>query len=524
MTSKVTRLRRRTAAVAAAMTGALLLAACGGSDGGNAAGGKNDSDATLRIMYGMAASLNPADAPEPAQLTFSTWPAYDRLIRVGGDSSYQPMLATSWEFAKDGMSLKLKLRDDVTFTDGEKFDAEVVKANIEFFKKAEKSAVANNLATVARVEVTGDHEVVVHLTRPSTEIVSTFASNLGGIMVSPKALASGDLATKPVGTGAYKLESFKPGEQAVYVRRTDKGGIWDPKTGNVAKVVVSRIAGPDAKVNALKSGQIDLTTWTGDRDFEGNNKLQTVVLKGALNMTGVYLNPKIKPLDDVKVRQAINLAVDRASIVKAFSSTSVARVQPWPEGLTGFEKSREGAYSYDPAKAKELLAEAGYADGFTLPGDFLTSPSAGFDKVAESVQANLAEVGIKINLRTMDILSQIGAYAGGKNPGQVQYMSLPSIDPYSWLQRLYINPVWNPAGATPELVGLTQGVDDPRITDDERTKKVEAAVAYATENALFAPLWQGVGGLAASTKVKGLDEVASINGGVADLRYLSMTK
>ncbi|QIX26564.1 hypothetical protein ncot_08085 [Nocardioides sp. JQ2195] len=514
--------RRVKGALVAVVAGAMLLAGCGGVDNA-AASGEADPDATLRIMYGMAASLDPVDAAEPGQLTFSTWPVYDTLLTVGAESTYEPMLATKWEFSAGGKSLDLTLRDGVTFSDGTPFDAEAVKANLDRYLAADKSGVQLALESVAGVEVTGDLAVRVNLKRPTTAILAALASNLGGIMISPKALSSGDLASKPVGTGAYKIESFKPGEQAVYVRRTDEGAKWDPKTGNVAKVVINRIAGDDAKINALKSGQIDLTTLTGDPTVVSEGQAQTVVLDTALNLVGMYFNPKVKPLDDVKVRQAINMAIDREGIVAAFGPNNATRVQPWPKGLPGFEESREGQYEFDPEAAKDLLASAGYPDGFTIPGEFLTNNSANIDKIGEVVQANLADIGIKIELRSMDILSQVTGYAQGDYAGQFMYMSLPSIDSSSWLQRLFANPIWSPAGTPPELTKLMQGVEDPNLSDDERAAKVSEAVQYATDNALYAPLLQGVGGLAASHKVKGLDDLPAA-GGVANLRYLSMTK
>ncbi|KRF10480.1 hypothetical protein ASH02_20475 [Nocardioides sp. Soil796] len=506
----------------AVAAGAMLLAGCGG--GTNAAGGgENDPDATLRIMYGMTASLDPVDAPEAAQLTFAIWPVYDTLITIGADSTYQPMLATEWKFSADGKTLSLTLRDGVTFSDGTPFDAAAVKANLERYLAADKSAVQAALSSVVSVETTGDLTVDVKLNHPTTLILSALASNLGGIMISPKALKSGDLKSKPVGTGAYTIESFKPGEEAVYVRRTDEGAKWDPKTGNVAKVVIKKIASDDAKHNALKSGQIDLTTWTGDPTLFPEGQFQTVDLDTSLGMVGMYFNPKVKPLDDVKVRQAINLAIDRKGIVEAFAPVNEVRVQPWPKGLGGFEDSLEEQYAYDPKAAKELLAEAGYPDGFTIPGEFLTNNTSNIDKISEVVQANLAEVGIKFDLRPMDVLSQITGYAEGDYSGQFMYMSLASVDNSAWLDRLFVNPVWSPAGASPELVALMEGVDDPTLTDEERAAKVSKAVQYATDNAVYAPLFQGVGGLAASNKVKGLDNLAA-QIGVVNLRYVSMTK
>ncbi|TNM50849.1 hypothetical protein FHP29_00130 [Nocardioides albidus] len=515
--------RRVTAAVAALVTG-LALAACGAGTGAAGGTGENDPDATLRVMYGMAASLDPAQAPEPTQLTFSTWPMYDTLVRVSTDNTYEPMLATGWTFSADGRTLELELRDDVTFSDGEKFDAAAVVANLEYYKSADKSTVQTALAAVESVEAVGEYEVAIHLLKPTTTILTSLSSSLGGIMISPKAIAAGDIATKPVGTGAYTLESFKPGESAVYVRRTDEGGIWDEGTGKVARVELARIASADAKLNALKSGQIDLTSWAGDPNDYAGTPIRTVPMEGVLNMVGLYFNPKFKPLDDVRVRKAINLAIDRKAVVDAFVPSDSPRGATWPEGMPGFDEEREGTYPYDPEAAKKLLAEAGYENGVEIPGEFLISPAASIDKAAEAVQAQLAEVGIDIKLRTVDILAQVTTYAGGKNSGQFMFLSLPSIDPYAWLRRLFVDPLWNPGGADPKVAASIEGIDDPALSDEDRTAKISAALDLATENPMFAPLWQGVGGLAASPKVQGLDDLASFNGGVANLRYVSMTK
>ena len=513
---------RQATALVAAVVAATALAACGGG-GPNAGGGTPDPNATLRIMYGMSQSLNPADAPEPGQMTFSTWPVYDRLIRVAPDATYQPMLATKWTFTPDGKTLNLTLREGVTFSDGTPFDAAAVAANIEYYRSADKSTVQTNVAMISGVETVGDHEVAIELKKPTTEILSALSNTLGGIMMSPKAIESGDLASHPVGTGAYVIESFRPGEQAVYKRRTDQGGIWDPKSGKVAEVVISRIAGPDAKVNALKSGQIDLTTWEGDPSTYAPGQVQTSVLP-SLNMVGMYFNTKVKPLDNLQVRQAINYAIDRDGIVAAFAQANKPQVQPWPARLPGFDEAREDTYPYDPEKAKQLLADAGYPDGVTIPGEFLISKAAKIDKAGETVQANLAAVGITINLRSMDILAQVTEWPKGANPGQFQFQSIVSIDPYAWLQRLFVLPLWNPSGVAPELVGLINGIDDPTISEADRAAKIGKAVDYATDSALSAPLWGGVGGLAAGHKVQGLDDIGSTNGGVADLRYISMTE
>ncbi|GIH68059.1 ABC transporter substrate-binding protein [Sphaerimonospora thailandensis] len=527
------RLGRAAIGLCAALAAGTLLAGCGGASSSSstsaATGGGNtvDGNATLDIAIPVAQSLDPRQAPEPAQLTIATWPVYDRLLQVGPNAQYLPMLATKWEFSPDGKKLTLTLRQGVTFSDGTPFDAEAVKANLDAYQKADKTGVQANLADVAGVTVVSADTVELQLKKASTTVLSALASTLGGIMISPKALNNPDLATHPVGTGAYVIESFKPGQNVVYKRRTDEGGIWDPKTGKPAGVTISTYS-PEAMENAIKSSQVDVITWsTGDKKpYQAqldSGQLQAHVLPGVLNMVGVNIKQSVKPYDDVKVRQAINHAINRQAIVEAFQPANHPRVQPWPEQMPGFDAAREGAYAYDPAKAKQLLAEAGHPDGFD-GGEMLVARAGTMPAAAEAVQADLAAVGIKIQLRTVDVLTLVTEWAKAKNPLELMYMTLPSIDAYSWLQRLFINPVWTPAGADPQMVKLAEGVDEPSLTDEQRAAKVGEAIAHATDNALYAPLWQGVGGYVGTGKVRGLDDVASVNGGVADLRNTYLVK
>ncbi|GIH68082.1 ABC transporter substrate-binding protein [Sphaerimonospora thailandensis] len=528
------RLRRRRGAIAlcAALATATLLAGCGGASSSSTAatgsgGDTVDGNATLDIGMPVPQSLDPRQAPEPTQLTIGTWPVYDRLLQVGPNAQYEPMLATKWEFSPDGTTLTLTLRQGVTFSDGAPFDAEAVKANLEFSQKADKTAVQAYLADVAGVKVVSADTVELQLKKASTTVLSALASTLGGIMISPKALNNPDLATHPVGTGAYVIESFKPGQSVVYKRRTDEGGIWDPKTGKPAEVTITAYSSLEAMDNAVKSGQADIVTWEGHKQpYQAqldSGRLQTQPLSQALNMVGLNIKPSVKPYDDVKVRQAINHAINRQAIVDALQPVTTPRVQPWPEQLPGFDAARESAYAYDPDKAKQLLAEAGHPDGFD-GGEMLVAQTGALPAVAQAVQADLAAVGIKIQLRSLDVYAMVTGWAKAPNPIQLMYMTLPSIDPYSWLQRLFVNPIYRPTGADPELVKLIEGVDDPSLTDEQRAAKVGEAISYATDNALYAPLLQGIGGYVADGKVRGLDDFASVNGGVADFRNTYLVK
>src|SRR5690348_5468148 len=173
---------------------AMLLTGCGSSSStsssGSSGGGTADTSATMRVAYPVIQSLDPAKAPEPAELQIVLWPVYDRLIQVNGDSQYAPMLATSWAYSNGGKTLTLKLRSGVKFSDGTPFDAAAVKANLDWDKTSKGSALALAVSDIKTVSAVNASTVKVALVKPSTTVLSSLASFQGGAMISPKALNS----------------------------------------------------------------------------------------------------------------------------------------------------------------------------------------------------------------------------------------------------------------------------------------------------------------------------------------------
>jgi ABC-type transport system substrate-binding protein len=398
-------------ALCAALAG-LMLAGCGSSSG-SSGNGAVDPNADLRIGMPVPQSFDPRQAPEPAQLLIGGWPVYDRLIQVSSRAQYEPMLATKWEFSAGGKTLTLTLRHGVTFSDGTPFNADAVKANLDAYLAAGKTVVRQNLADVAGVEVAGDDVVRLRLTTPSTTVLSALSSTLGGVMISPKSLTSKDLATHPVGTGAYVLESFQPGQRVAYKRRTDKGGIWDPKTGGPAKVDIVTYPGPDALNNAVKSGQVDIVTWAGDKkpyqSLLDSGHLRTQTLDTVLNMVGLSLNQTVKPYDNVKVRQAINYAIDRDRLIRLLHLSpdeADAACQILPEGFPGHQPdcpytadAGDGHWhSPDLAKATRLARESGTTH---IPVTIWTNAGIANDEVNAYLVGLLRKLGYQATFRSI---------------------------------------------------------------------------------------------------------------------------
>ncbi|QIX26480.1 hypothetical protein ncot_07575 [Nocardioides sp. JQ2195] len=521
------RTRRFRAALGAALgVGALLLSACG-SAGSSPASGEADPNATLRLTYAGVQSLDPAATPGSTAMLSNTWPVYDRLLQISEDGEYLPMLATKWAFSKDGTSLRLNLRDDVKFSDGTPFTSATVKANIERYQK---EPVSKDLAsTIKSVEVIDDHTVDLQLAAASRAVLGAISAAAPGIMISEKALDNPDLTTVPVGSGAWVIDSFRPGERVTYKRRTDEGGIWDPQTGKVAKIEIAVRATPAAYA-AIRSGQVDVVLSNGDiRELQSGidqGTLKVRPLKNASTTAALHLNQTVEPFDDVRVRQAVNYAINREPLVEALVPTTTARVQPMASVVKGFDESLESTYDYDPEKARQLLAAAGHPNGVDA-GTFYVANYEPFPDAAQIIQADLAEVGIKIDLELMDIRQlSAGGYSQSKRPGAFMFMSYPGLEPGVNLKWFLEGATTLPGGVPEDIATKIAAVDDSTATDQERTSRAEAVVKWATENAMYAPMWQGVPGWVMTDKVHGVETgkafLAPLGG--QDFRYAWMSK
>ena len=521
---KHTRWWSRTVAVTAATVLALTTAACaGGSDGGSGSD-DIDPDATLRINLPVSSSLNPTEIPIASSAMISLWPVYERLIEVDGDGEYDAMLATDWAFSDDGLTLTLNLRDDVTFSDGTPFDAAAAKTSLDYLRTSPASSSSTPLKTVADIQAPSATQLVITLSTPSTSIIGALASPISGSMISPEAIASGDLASQPVGTGAWVVSAFNPGVEVTYERRED--GIWDEESGQVKTVQIATFTSAEARTNAIRSGQYDLTTYAGsDAPALGSEidsgRLQLSQSTGFL-MYSMFLNTASAPFDDVAVRQAVNYALDRDNLKGVIDEASDSRVQPYPDGLVGFDEGLESDYGFDVDEAKKLLADAGYPDGLDA-GLVLVANTGGFPELAQAVQANLKDVGISIELQSIDVLQANAEWSKGGASGLLMYQSPPDLEPVGYFTKNYLNPFWFVGDTPAELVGLLDGIGDPR-REAEQSDLIGAVNEYATDNALFAPILQKPTGYVAAPKVRNFESSPFAQFGGADFRYVYLTK
>ena len=359
---------------------------------------------------------------------------FEGLVRnKPGTLKIEPALATAWKASKNGLTWTFTLRRGVKFTDGTAFNSAAVCANFTrwWYRPAElqgddisyywntvfggyaKPAAGGNgpdKALYRGCQTAGQYSVRILLTRRSSSFLGALAlANFA--IASPTALAkykadagtvgadgqfrpTGTFATQnPIGTGKYKLQSWKVGDKLVLVRN-DK--YWGPKA-KTKTVIVRPISDTTARVQALQTGEIDFANNLTPQDaatVKGNSNLK-VLYRPAFNVGYVGINQKIGPLSNLKVRQAIAYGLDRRSVVGAFygGQGQVAN-QFLPPLVEGYAKKGVPTYSFNPTKARQLLAEAGVKIPLELefwyptdrPRGYMPDPPRNFQAFAASLE------------------------------------------------------------------------------------------------------------------------------------------
>lgn len=395
---------RRAIAIGGSITALILsTAACGSGPGGGSAdetGGKPDSQATFRFGSPLPITdLDPQHAPGAGTDTW-LYPAYDRLVHLNPAGEAVPGLAKDWKFNKDATSLDLTLRSGVKFQDGTPFNAEAVRANIERGKTLEGSSVASDLNVIDKVIVNDDLSITFDLAKPSATLPLVL-SGRPGAMISPAAFSK-NLTENMVGTGMYKLTAFEPGVSASYERNDD---YWDKDKVGVAKLEFTVITSSLTRLNALRSGEIDGTFLDASDVKQAERSDLKVVSKQTAEFIHLQLDRTRSEFGDVRVRQALNYAIDRKAIVKSLvAGLGEPAVQPFPpESDASNPEIGTDYYSYDPDKARQLLTDAGLPNGFEFELVVLNIDT--YIKLAEIIQAQLKEIGVTAKIRQVSDIS-----------------------------------------------------------------------------------------------------------------------
>lgn len=502
---------------------ALALSSCApppASSGAEAPASNAATDATavLRYIYPNAPGTMDPHVVNTAFANVPLFLIFDRLVHVDVDGNPIAGLAESWEYSSDGMTLTLKLRKDVKFQDGDAFNAAAVKANIEHGKTVEASFVKNDLASIAEAVAVDEHTVDLKLSTPDVGLVLKL-SDRAGAMISPKSMASANLNVHPVGAGMYEMDGDYQNGVKFKVKKFE--GYWDPSVQKLAGVEMSFMADTTAILNSLKSGGADAGV-VREPEIDGAKAAGMQVIEGYdLGFGNILMNPERVPaLQDERVRLAVNLAIDRQEIIDGvlFGYGKVAN-QPFPEGYFAHSDDAK-AYPYDPEKAKELLAEAGFADGFEWSIYNVPGPGS---RISEALASQLAKVGITVKVQQVEAAALTSSYSAKTADAlNVRWTGRP--DPTSTLALIFM-----PGGSNnPSNLASENAVKlfNQQKTEADPAKRTELLQQLSKELVDHPPasnivLFQSMTAVAASTKVVGLNGYMT---GKLEFRGVGMTK
>ena len=380
------RTSRTFAAAAAAVTLIVGMSACASGSSGDPTSG--DGESVLRWSFGLPTSWDPVTSRTGNDINTISL-AYASLTRLDEDGDVEPSLAESWEYDDTGTAITFTLRDGLTFSDGTALDAEAVKAHFERGKEQEDSHLRDQLEDLESVTVESDTEVTLHLSTVDYQVPYLVAGRTGAIASPTAAEDPAQLAIAPVGAGPFVLTEFVAESHATFVKNED---YWDADEIHIDKLELTTALDASTVVSAVQSGSVDVATLPPTQIEQAEGAGLTVTVSGTLAASDASLNLNQAPLDDPAVIEALRYAFDRQAFVDVVTSgTGTVTHQPFPEGYVAFNPEVEELWSYDPDKARDILADAGYSDGDL---SIEITAHAASETAAQLAQSQLAEVGI----------------------------------------------------------------------------------------------------------------------------------
>jgi peptide/nickel transport system substrate-binding protein/glutathione transport system substrate-binding protein len=470
--------RRRVMQVTAAAAGTLLLPGTSLAEDTPRKGG------TLRV----AMPYNPGsvDPMTGRNLTdFNVlYGVFDALVDFDPLSlELKPGLAKSWKFA-DLKTLVLELQEGVTFHDGSPFNADVVKFNLDRYKNDPRSNVKSDLSSVESVEVNAPNKVTIYLNKPNVGL-PVILTNRVGLMVSPKSIQDKgpNVDRNPVGTGPFKFVSWQDNDSFVLTRNED---YWKPGLPYLDGLNMRIINELNTVVRTVTAGECDVALNLQPQQKVVADRAGGVATKVFPSLVPylAFINYGRPPLDNLQVRQALNYAINRDEINKVAAlglgqpSSTILSKAHW-----ACDPETVNYYTYDPAKAKKLLADAGHPDGIEIETIGWADQTA--MQRQEIIISQLAKVGIRVKLTPLSPQQAVQAFMIDKKGAMFISPSSPFADPSQFYENLFGKDALRNAGRV-ELPGFRELLDATMDTPDQNARKAAFAKLqrFTVENAV----------------------------------------
>ncbi|HEJ9095254.1 glutathione ABC transporter substrate-binding protein GsiB [Serratia odorifera] len=356
-------------------------------------------DAVIAVASNFT-TLDPYDANDTlSQAVAKSF--YQGLFGFDKDMKLVNVLADSYQASADGLSYTIKLRSGIKFHDGSEFNAEAVKANLDRASNPDSHLKRYNLfKMIDKTEVVDPTTVKIVLKAPFSAFINNLA-HPAAAMISPAALKQygKEIGFHPVGTGPYQFDTWN---QTDYVKVKKFAGYWQPGLPKLDSITWRPVVDNNTRAAMLQTGEATFAfpiPYEQAKVLQNNDKL-AVVTAPSIMQRYISINVTQKPFDDPKVRQALNYAINKQALIKvAFAGYAVPAEGPVPPSIDF--ATRYQPWPYDPAKARELLKQAGYPNGFTTTLWSSHNHSTA-QKVLQFAQQQLAQVGVKVKVTAMD--------------------------------------------------------------------------------------------------------------------------
>lgn len=435
---------------------------------------------------------------------------YESLVTRDADLKLQPELAVSWSSAADGWTFNL--RSGVKFHDGADLTAEDVAFSIER-AQSESSDFKEQVKSIVRVEVIDPHTVKLYTDGPNpilpNQLTSTYIMDKGWATTN-NVLKPQDFKAKEEtyavrnanGTGPFKIVSRAPDELTVLERN---GAWWGDSVfpGNIDRIEYRPIGNAATRVAALLSGEVDFVLDPPLQDLkriEGADGLKVIstsqirsIFFGMDQAAAELRTSNIKgknPFADVRVRQALNHAIDKEAIKRVvMEGLSFPTGMITPPGVHGNTPANDSPYPFDPAKAKELMAAAGYADGFSVRLDCPNNRYNNDEKICQAAVAMLAKIGVKVSLEAIPKAQHFPKIQKRSTDFYMLGWGVPTLDShYVFSYLLATDGSWNATGYNNARVNEITTTIATETNIDKRTKMIDEAWVEVKKDMPYVPI------------------------------------
>lgn len=428
--------------------------------------------ATLRMAWAQdATGLDPHKQTAFSSLRLLEL-IYEPLVRLDADLKIVPAIAQSWEFSADGKELTFKLDPKAKFQNGEAVTSADVKASFERILD-EQTGAANraNYLSIESIEAPDAGTVVFKLSQPDAPILTAMTDTNSSIVPASE-IAAGTIGTKAVGSGPFKLERWDPNSKEVLVANKD----WAGGPTGVDGIEISVLPDESAILAAMRTGQVDFALLNDPliATLVPNEAKLQLNRAPFLAYHVLQLNPARKPMNELAVRQAISCAVDRQAVLDTASLGEGKVTGPLTMPVYASDPNSLFCYQRDVEKARKLMADAGFADGFTATVIAATGEPPTAAAEAQVLQSQLAEIGVKLDIKMMELNVYVDTWLKGDFDMAVA-LNGGRPDPYTmynryWTKNGNLQQVSNFADDTLDAL-LQQGRAE---TDPEKRKVIFA--------------------------------------------------